>query len=78
MYICTQRELDRKDKPKTKKFGVTAIIVCLTTDVPKIARTCRDLLQMHQSKSKVIEAIVAHETASVTVSNGIKLMQSTV
>lgn len=49
-------------------MGATAIIVCLTAQVPEIARMCRDLLQIHHYKSHVVEAVGQRDTVSVTVS----------
>lgn len=63
--IIFQRALDRHEK---STMGATAIIVCLTAQVPEIARMCRDLLQIHQFRSHVVEAVGQRDTVSVTVS----------
>lgn len=69
----SQRELEnaeaeRGDKSKQGgKMGATAIIVCLTSNVKKIADDCRTILQMPTFKSNVVEAIGARDTLSVTV-----------
>lgn len=49
-------------------MGTTAIIVCLTSSVPQIAAKCRDMLQIPQFASNVVEAIGTREAVSVTVS----------
>lgn len=66
-YICfslSQRALQQNGKSKK---GTSAIIVCLTASVSRIATQCRNLLQMHQFQTNVVEAVGKRDAVSVTV-----------
>ncbi|XP_055304540.1 putative ATP-dependent RNA helicase TDRD12 isoform X2 [Sitodiplosis mosellana] len=73
-------EAERGDKNKPRsKMGATAIIVCLTSNVKKIADDCRTILQMPSFKSNVVEAIGTRDAVSVTVKlyNGCNILVAT-
>lgn len=48
-------------------MGTTAIIVCVTSSVAKIATMCRQMLQMPAIISNVVEAIGTRDAINVSV-----------